>query len=319
MRNLIFILIVLLCFSCKRSEFGFSNETKTSDTITNEAIMTIIDTLSSDSMQGRRFGTKGIEMAAVYIENFLKSNKIKPYFTSYRDSFVIGESIGYNLIGLIEGNDETLKNEYILLSAHYDHIGILSGQKDSVYNGANDNATGVSAVLNIARQLALDKKCKRSVIVALFTGEEAGLLGSKEFTQKIKETGKNIYCQVNIDMIGSMLKGEPGKVYLSGYEKSNMADVMNRYVKNGAFIRSAKADMMGVFSLSDNYPVYENLHIPAHTFCTFDFGNYKHYHKTSDEIQNIDMRNTGIIIRNIAKAVFGIANSAEREIKLTEE
>jgi Zn-dependent M28 family amino/carboxypeptidase len=318
MKTILLILTLVVIFSCK-SATGFKSGAIKNDSITDAEIAEIIDTLSSDYMEGRLFGSPGEKKAAGFIENFLKQNQIPPFYKNYRDSITVSARTGFNIIGLIEGSDSILKQEYIILSAHYDHIGILPGMKDSVYNGANDNATGVSAVLSIARQLVIRKKCKRSVIVALFTGEEVGLLGSKEFARKIKESGKNIYCQVNIDMIGSMLKGEPGKVYLSGFEKSNMAEVMNRYAGKEAFIRSSKADMIGVFSLSDNYPVYQNLKIPAHTFCTFDFGNYKHYHKTTDEVQNIDIQNTGIIIRNIEKGVFGMANGAEREIKLAAE
>ena len=316
MRYICFLAILWL-FSCKPSA-GIVSQPLINDSVTDNEIAAIIDTLSSDYMEGRDFGSKGETKAAAFIENFLVLNKIKPFFKKYTDSVTVSETTGFNVIGLIEGKDEVLKNEYILLSAHYDHVGLRHGQKDSVYNGANDNASGVSTVLNIARQLSLKNTPERSIIVALFTGEEAGLLGAEHFALRIKNSGHKIYCHLNVDMIGSILTDQPGKVYLSGYDKSNMAEIMNRYTGNNAFVKSQKAEMMGVFSLSDNYPIYENLKIPAHTLCTFDFDNYKHYHRTTDEIKNVDIPNTGIIVRNIAKAITGIANSQENEIKLNE-
>ena len=78
--------------------------------------------LASDELQGRATGSEGIEKAAVYIENYFKSNNIKPYFETYRDTFQLGEITGYNIIGVIEGNDPKLKDEYVILGGHYDHI-----------------------------------------------------------------------------------------------------------------------------------------------------------------------------------------------------
>jgi len=312
-----YILIGLFLFSCKPT-----SNLKTSQNpgiISNEQIAEIMDTLSSDHFEGRGFGTKGIEKAAVYIENFLKQNNIKPFFTQYRDSFTVGTRVGYNIVGLIEGTDPKLKTELIILSAHYDHIGKSSNIKDSVYNGANDNASGVSAVLNIARKLSSNKQNKRSIVIALFSGEEIGLTGSEHFADKIASKSTDIYCGVNIDMIASVLTNKPGKVYISGFEKSNMGTIFNQYIGNDTIANIDNELVYDVFSLSDNYPLYEKLKIPAHTFCTFDFNNYKHYHRVTDEMKNVDIENTGIIIRNIDLGLTKIIESAEKEIVLSKQ
>jgi len=201
-----------------------------SDSITNEEIASIIDTLSSDFMESRGFGSAGIEKSAVYIENYLKQNKIKPYFGSYRDSVIVGARMGYNIVGVIEVNETVLKKEFIILSTHYDHIGLSSDKTDSVYNGANDNATGVSAVLNISKSIQEKNSSKRSISVALFSGEEIGLRGSEHFADKLKAKAYDFYCNVNIDMIGSVLTNKHGKVYISGFEKSNMGTLVNQHI-----------------------------------------------------------------------------------------
>ncbi|NJO91683.1 MAG: M28 family peptidase, partial [Chloroflexia bacterium] len=314
-----FVFIPFLFFhfiACKPSQqVQFNGATDT--VITDEEITQIIDTISSDYYEGRGFGTEGIEKAAVFIENYLKELKIKPYYETYRDSFEVGGLIGYNIIGLIEGTDSLLKKEFVILSAHYDHVGKIKSDTDSIRNGANDNGTGVSSVLNIVKLLIDNKLSKRSIIVALFSGEEIGLTGSEHFSKRIKDEQKDLYCCVNIDMIGSEVTDQPKKVYLSGDTYSNMRKIFNNYIGSEEVVNYKKG-FFDVFRLSDNYPIYSNLNIPSHTFCTFDFRNYEHYHKVSDEIQNVDLENTGIIVRNIAKGFIELLNKQEKEIQLND-
>ena len=104
--------------------------------------------LASDDLQGRNTGTDGIELAATYIEDYFKDNNIAPYYTTYKDTFDAEGKEAYNIVGVVPGNDASLKNEIVLLGAHYDHIG--AGKKvnnDLIANGANDNAAGTAAVL----------------------------------------------------------------------------------------------------------------------------------------------------------------------------
>ncbi len=303
--------------TCKPSQEIQISENKDTTISLNE-LTEIIDTLASDYFEGRATGSAGINKAAVYIENYLNRYKIKPFFKHYRDSFNVRGVDAFNLIGLIEGTDETLKDEFIILSAHYDHIGKRRGGTDTVYNGANDNASGVSTVLNIAKILAENKTNKRSVIIALFSAEEIGLLGSEHFAHKIKIDSSKMYCAVNVDMIGSIFDKKPGKVYLSGFQKSSMAAVFNKYIGSEEVVFWKNETAFGLFMLSDNYPLYEVLNIPAHTFCTFDFSNYEHYHRLTDELTNVDLENTLIIANQINKGFLKIATSVDKEIRLTE-
>jgi hypothetical protein len=119
-------------------------------------------------------------------------------------------------------------------------------------------------------------------------------------------------------MIGSKLTNKPGKVYLSGYKKSNMAEIFNQYIGSDKIVYWDKEELYGLFSLSDNYPIYQTLKIPAHTFCTFDFTNYEYYHRLTDEVKNINIENTLILANTIKTGFMGVSQSKDCEIKLIE-
>jgi len=123
-------------------------------------------------------------------------NLTKKVIFNYRTNVEIKEA--RNVIGIIEGTDEELKNEYIVLSAHYDHEGIVN---DEIYNGADDNGSGTVAILEAGRRLALLKENKRSIILAFHTGEEKGLLGSEYLTEN-SDFMSEVVSNINIDMVG---------------------------------------------------------------------------------------------------------------------
>lgn len=267
-------------------------------------------------MQGREPGTPGIEKAATFLEDYLKTAKIKPFFNnSYRDKFLINDTEAYNIVGVISG--KKAKDEYIILSAHYDHIGIAKPKTpgaDSVYNGANDNASGVTGVLQIARFLAkhnFDKK----ILVVLFSGEEKGLLGSKHLASKLQENGTKVKYVVNLEMIGKTLTDAPGKVYMTGYKLSDFASKINRSLGT-EFITYLEAETAyKLFYRSDNYPFYEHYQIPSHTLSTFDFKNSPYYHHLQDEVAELDIENMNEVIRTTAQAVVTLLNQ-DPEIKI---
>jgi len=313
------LFVGLLLASCWFFPKNQNQNIENKDTlISSSALLEVMDTLSSDYFEGREMGTPGVDKAAIYIENFLKKARIVPFFKQYRDTFSVDNEKAFNIIGLIKGNDPALKNEYIILSAHYDHKGKISGAQDSVYNGANDNASGVATVLNIAKIISANKSNKRSIIVALFTGEELGMLGSEHFANKIKGLF-NINCAANVDMIGTMFHNYPGKVYMTGYHLSNMAEFMNKCIGSESILYWQEELSTGVFRLSDNYPLYEILKVPAHTFCTFDFTNYPYYHQPDDEMDKIDVNNTVSVVNNISVGIRKLAESAGNDIRFVNQ
>jgi aminopeptidase-like protein len=291
-----------------KKESGFTDAAKIGATM---------NFLASDDLEGRDSGSEGIEEAAKYIEQYFMDNGVKPYFESYRDTLSNFKKPSYNIVGIVEGNDSSLKNEYILIGAHYDHIGIIKAENgDAIANGANDNASGTTSVMEIARYFGTNKTNKRSLIFALFSAEEQGLLGSKHLAKKLKEEKLNLYTMLNFEMTGVPLQGKDYELYITGYEMSNLADVSNTYAgkKLIGFLPTAKE--YNLFQRSDNYDFYKEFNVPSHTFCTFDFTNFDHYHKVGDENDIMDFEHMASMVNKMLPVLEGISNAASQEIKL---
>ena len=180
--------------------------------------------LSSDKMEGRFPGTKQNNAAAAYIKKYFKKYGLKPLKgDSYYQYFKLFVKEGVNkmpsdtvqtqnVVGFIEGSDPKLKNEYIVIGAHYDHwgwggVGSSSKKKDTVaiHNGADDNASGVAALLCVLEKVSKSKvKPKRSLIFVSFSGEEEGLLGSKYFINHLQVPIVSVKVMLNMDMVGRL-------------------------------------------------------------------------------------------------------------------
>ncbi|WP_421812909.1 M28 family metallopeptidase [Flagellimonas sp.] len=295
-----------------------SNGKVSNNTFTDgERIGEMMNYLASNDMKGREAGSEGIEMAAMYIENYFKSYGVKPYFETYRDTLSNFKKPAYNIVGMIDGNDPNLKDEYILIGAHYDHIGTIKPENgDYIANGANDNASGTTSVLEMARYFGTQKTNKRSLIFALFSAEEKGLLGSKHLAKKLKEEDLNLYTMLNFEMTGVPLKGKDYFVYITGYEMSNLAEVSNTYAGENlvGFLPTAKE--FNLYQRSDNYPFHEEFGVPSHTFCTFDFTNFNYYHKVGDEPALMDFGHMSTLVNKTIPVIESIANAPNQEIKL---
>lgn len=286
---------------------------------TEEAIHAHISYLASDELTGRDVGTEGINLAASYLNEEFKNYGIEPYFTSYRDSFMTGEKKhAYNVVGYLEGTDEKLKEEVFVIGAHYDHIGFNGegkSKEDSIGNGANDNASGVASVLELAKFFALNPP-KRSVMFVLFTAEEIGLLGSKHLAKRLKNINQPIYAVFNIEMVGFPLVNQDYSGYFTGYKMSTFADRFNHYSGKKVLGYFPKADEYNLFQRSDNYPFYTEFNVPSQTICTFDFTNYPYYHHVKDETQHIDLKHMKNLISDLSIGLSGLLNEEESSIKL---
>jgi len=281
-----------------------------------EAVGEIITFLASDELKGRDTGSEGIEKAAQFIEGILEENNISPYFSSYRDTISNFDKPAYNIVGLLEGNDPNLKNEFVIIGAHYDHIGIIKAENgDAIANGANDNAAGTTTVLELLRYFGKAKTNKRSLLFTFFTAEEKGLLGSKHLAKKLKKQGLDLYVMLNYEMVGVPLVGKDYVAYASGYEKSNLATVCNRYAGEKLVGFLPKAKEFNLFKRSDNYAFHTVFNVPSQTFSTFDFTNFDHYHKVGDEADIMDFEHMATLVNKFIPVVEGIANAPEKEIK----
>ncbi len=285
--------------------------------LSEAAVKTELEFLTSDALMGRDTGSEGIQKAANYIEGILSKNNVKPYFATYKDSFAVKGASAYNVVGVLEGTDPILKKEYIIISAHYDHIGIINSvEGDSIANGANDDAAGSVAVLELAKYFGNLKQNKRSILFAFFSAEEKGLLGSKHLAKKLKGQNLDLYLNFNIEMIGVPMVGKDHKAYLTGYERSNFAEKFNEYSKEKVLGFLPKAKEFNLFMRSDNYSVYKEFNVPAQTISSFDFTNYNFYHHVSDEADKMDIPFMTDLIESIIPGIYIIVNSSEKEIKL---
>ncbi|WP_299115324.1 M20/M25/M40 family metallo-hydrolase [uncultured Winogradskyella sp.] len=276
--------------------------------------------LASDELEGRVTGSKGIEKAAVFIENYFKKNNIKPYFETYRDTFKLGELTGYNVVGMIEGNDPELKNEFVILGGHYDHIG--KGKEvngDSIANGANDDASGTIAAMEFGRYFSKSKTNKRSILITLYSAEEMGLKGSAHLAKRLKEQGLDAYTMINFEMIGIPRAEDKSMAYMSGYNRSNFATTLNKYAGEEVVGFFPKAKEFQLFFRSDNFPFFKELNMPAHAISTFDFTNFEYYHHVDDEADKMDYNHMASFINKMIPALEGMMNATTKEVVLSDE
>lgn len=219
-RIVLFFLLGMICFNV------FSQED-----ITQRELKEHIQFLTSEKNAGRYPGGKENRWVAKYIKNEFKKLGIKPFNRNYKQVFKAGLRVDKgiekkpivttcNVVGFMEGNDPVLKNDYIVLGAHYDHLGLggpssKSDKRGVVYHGADDNASGTSAVLEIAEKLAANKdQLKRSVLFIAFGAEEQGLLGSTYFVEHPTVPLSQIKLMVNLDMVGRL--NAKKQVYMGG-------------------------------------------------------------------------------------------------------
>lgn len=308
-----FLLLILFQFSIAQAPKNKIVQVSVSE------VQKDLDYLSSDELAGRETGSEGIEKAAAYIEEHFKEVGIASYFEDYQDDFNIGNKNAFNVVGWLEGNDEKLKDEFIIIGAHYDHIGHGKPvEGDEIANGANDNAAGTVGVMQIAEQLAKINDNKRSVIFALFSGEEMGLKGSKHLAEKLKKENLDLYAMINLEMIGVPMKAKDYMAYITGFNRSNLAEKFNEYSEKKVLGFLPQAGQMNLFKRSDNYPFYKEFEIPAQTICTFDFSNYPYYHHVDDEVEFLDVEHMANLIENLIPALQQMTNTADKEIKMNE-
>ncbi len=316
------MILSLLVFACKTKTAPVSESTEAQKQSVVKAYVSASEVkknlsfLASNELKGRESGTEGINSAAKYIENIFKNNGVKPYFKTYFDTLTNFEKPTYNVVGMVEGNDPNLKDEFIVVGAHYDHIG--EGKPvdgDAIANGANDNASGSAAVIEFAKYFGNHKTNKRSILFVLFSAEEKGLLGSKHLAEKLKSENFNLYTMVNFEMIGVPMQREE-LTYITGYKESNMAEKMNEYAGEEVTGFLPKAKEYNLFKRSDNYPFYEVFKVPSQTICTFDFTNFEYYHHVDDETEKMDFQHMATVINKMVPVLEKMANSSEKEIKM---
>jgi hypothetical protein len=210
-----------------------------------------------------------------------------------------------NVLGILPG--KTKSNEYVIFSAHYDHLGIgkpLNG--DSVYNGANDDAAGTTAVIMLANYFKKLNNNARTLVFTTFTAEEIGGFGSQYFSKQFDP--KAVMAMFNIEMIGTESKWGKNSAYITGFEKTDMGKILQDNLKGTAFtFHPDPYPEQDLFYRSDNATL-ASLGVPAHTISTSKMDSEKFYHTADDEIETLDMQNMAAIINAIAQSSKSIVD-----------
>jgi hypothetical protein len=230
---------------------------------------------------------------------FILSNIDAPQNFKIKAKHKIDEVSMTNVVGLLPG--KTKPNEYVIFSGHYDHLGIGKPENnDSIYNGANDDAAGITAVILLANYFKQLNNNERTLIFAAFTAEEIGGFGSKYFSQQFDP--KQVVAMFNIEMIGTESKWGKNSAYMTGYDKTDMGKILQENLKGTSFsFYPDPYPAQDLFYRSDNATL-ARLGVPAHTISTSKMDTEKYYHTVDDEIGTLDMNNMAAIIKAIAES-----------------
>jgi hypothetical protein len=204
-----------------------------------------------------------------------------------------------NVVSVLPG--KTLPNEYVIFSGHYDHLGINSSKAingDSIYNGANDDAAGTTAMIMLSKYFSAKNNNARTLIFVAFTAEEIGGFGAQYFSKQFDPS--TVKAMFNLEMIGTESKWGKNSAYITGYEKTNMGTILQKNLEGSAFkFYPDPYTDQNLFYRSDNATL-ARLGVPAHTISTSKMDNEPNYHKPSDEFKTLDMDNMNEIIKAIA-------------------
>ena len=205
-----------------------------------------------------------------------------------------------NVVGILPGKSK--KDEYVIFSGHYDHIGVgkPDNNGDSIYNGANDDAAGTTAVIMLAKYFKALANNERTIVFAAFTAEEVGGFGSQYFSRQFDPA--KVMAMFNIEMIGTESKWGKNSAYITGYEKTDMGAIMQKNLEGTGFtFYPDPYTQQNLFYRSDNATL-ARLGVAAHTISTSKMDSEPNYHKVTDHIETLDMENMAMIIRSIALA-----------------
>lgn len=302
LNSLLCLVILLGCNSTNINKVGFKPLIYK---IESRQLLHHFETLSSDTFQGRKVSTQGSIKAQKYIIEQLHQLSIAPFNNKFTHSFeynvTFSKSKGSNIIGYIEGTDKNLG--YIVLTAHFDHLGTKGKQ---VFNGADDNASGVSSLLSISEQLA-KTPLKHNVIILFTDAEENGLKGSKAFLKENQYLLSQIRLNVNMDMLAGSKNSKRLHYIHRGLNKLLSKESIEKFVKNHNYrdfsvIKGFRKERHALnkhtswVKASDHGVFYSN-GIP---FIYYGVGTHRNYHSQHDEFINTNHQ----LLINSTNAIF---------------
>jgi Peptidase family M28 len=270
---------------------------------TEKNLLILVDTTHARRFKSMQRFTGNAKFASAVSQIFILTANLNPAAINLQIQNQLTEQKLKNVVGVLSGKSK--KDEYVVFSGHYDHLGIGKADKnmDSIYNGANDDAAGTTAVMMLAKYFsALREKNERTIIFVAFTAEEIGGFGSSYFSKQLN--ADKVMAMFNIEMIGTTSKWGINSAYITGYEKSDMGKILQSNLTGSKFkFEPDPYPKQNLFYRSDNATLAE-LGVPAHTISTSKMeeapNDEPNYHKQSDEIGTLDMNNMAEIIKAIA-------------------
>jgi len=266
---------------------SFTSVIKSQNVISVDSLKKHVYTLADDSYEGRSIGTDGGDRASQYIVKQFKRVGIQPILSDYYHHFVYKTQAvaaeGKNIIGIIEGAHPQLKNEYIVIGAHYDHIGYFfeNGEK-IIYNGADDNASGVASIIELGRAIINNRdKFERSIVLVAFDGEESGLNGSQWMVKDNIVPLSQIKLMISIDMVGMLGTNKGVELLGIGTLKNGKLLAQQSTAKLDINITKATKSLQ---NSTDTKP-FGDKGIPAIHVTT---GTLSPYHKPEDDANLLD-------------------------------
>lgn len=296
------------------------------ESITADSLKGHVSFLASDALEGRGTPSKGLDIAAEYIASQFRRAGLEPagddgYFqtTTFtpRRSAEKEQSAGVkvrNVIGVLRGSDPKLKDTYVIVSAHYDHLGIkTTGEGDLIYNGANDDGSGTASVVEMAVALSkLKQRPKRSIVFMTFYGEERGLVGSRYYGAHPIFPLKDTVAMVNLEQVGRTDDTEGprvGAANITGFDYSTVGDVLIAAGKlTGVKLEKHPVNSDRYFGASDNQALADQ-GVPAHTISVAY--EYPDYHRVGDHWDKLDYANMAKIVKMATVGVLMIASDSK--------
>jgi Zn-dependent M28 family amino/carboxypeptidase len=289
-----------------------------------------IFTLSADEMMGRDPFSPHIQLAEDYIaRQFSRAGLSEfPQFPDYRNRFTHEQRdrrnpdappVSYeltNIVGYVEGTDPVLKHEYVLFGAHHDHIGVRGDTGDVIYNGADDNATGTTAVLALAEYFAATRANKRTLVFATFTAEERGLVGSRHLAANLPMEDGPLVAMINFEMIGKPAPDGSFSLMVLGPERSTLADIFRDALSPDAPITLVDPleHQVRYYNGSDNRAFDAEGYITT-TLASPQSTDDPYYHRPNDHYEFLDIDYMTQVIRAVVDMTRTLVSGEATPVK----
>ncbi|MDQ6813532.1 MAG: M20/M25/M40 family metallo-hydrolase [Bacteroidota bacterium] len=213
-----------------------------------------------------------------------------------------------NVVGVIPGKGKP--DEIVVFSGHYDHLGIGKADgSDSIYNGANDDASGITAIIELAKYYKAAKSNERTLLFAAFAGEEIGGYGSQYFSKQLNPD--QVIAMFNMEMIGTESKWGKNSAYITGFEKTDLGKILQKNLQGSTFSFYPDPYIdQNLFYRSDNATL-ARLGVPAHTISTSKMDTEPNYHRLTDEVGTLDLTNMTAIIKSVIISAKSIVDGRD--------